>query len=726
MGRNFSEADIAQLEHGMGGRLYGDGALVVLKALLESGVSYLGGYPGSPTANLLDAFSDAYEPVLKKYGIYFQSSNNEMAAAALLAASLFEPVRGAVTWKVLGNGVATDVIDHISQLGVKDGAMIIVGEDYGGSSTTVLQRTLPWATKNGTLVIDPRGDQQTLHRMTIAGMDLSRDSNSVVALLLRPQLSHANAEIVVGNNIVPAISTIRKLKEFSKDPTLFPLPPYSWDQERQRYEKRLPTAARLVVERQLNEEFGEPGARIGLVTHGTTFNSTLRLLSLLGLADEFGKLDERLHLLHLNVIYPLNDDQIAGFLADKTHVLLIEEGQPELIELMIRSIIQKRGLTVRFSAHDRVPRYGELTPERLASPLAAFLEEVLPERAGGAADQIRRLLDRKAEAVRMFPVPVPPRPPTFCTGCPERPVFSQMKISEYTTGIRNWHAGDVGCYGMAGYAPFFMADSNIGMGAGLAAAGAVSALSEQHNVSVVGDGTLWHSAFTSSAANAIYNKQDSTYVVLDNKWTAMTGAHENPNVGRLMNGEAMNADMSIEATFRAMGVRQLERANPYDFETFQRKLRKIHRDSKLPGVRVLISEGECQLQRQRRIRPEREAHIQAGKRVEIERLGVDEEVCVGDHACMRFNGCPSLTLKAGPNTLRTAPVAAIDHTCVGCGVCGEIATAAQLCPSFFKVTKVENASWRERAADALARLFLPFRRAHSKANSYASAAAAPR
>jgi indolepyruvate ferredoxin oxidoreductase alpha subunit len=706
MAHSYTDADIAQLELGQGGRLYGDGALVVLKALLESGISYFGGYPGSPTANLMDAVADAYEPVLKKYGVYFESSSNEMAAAALMTASVFEPVRGAVTWKVVGNGPATDVIDHVSQLGVKDGAMIVVGEDYGGSSTTVLQRTLPWAAKAGLLVIDPRGDQQVLHRMVKEGMDLSRDSKSVVALLLRPQLSHSNAEITVGDNVVPKISTVKPLKEFKKDPTLFALPPYSWDQERSRYETRLPTAIRLIAERGLNEYFGNPQARVGIITHGTTFNTTMRLLSLMDLADEFGELDPRLQLFQLNVIHPLNDDQLADFLADKTHVLLVEEGQPEMLETAIRALIQRRGIAIKFFGHDLLPKFGELTPERVAVPLARFVEQALDMLPASLGGRIATLLDRKKESTDLFPTPVPARIPTFCTGCPERPVFSQMKIKEYMTGQKDWHASDVGCYGMAGYAPFFMSDSNIGMGGGLAAASAVTALSRQANVSVVGDGTLWHSAFNTSVANAVYNKQQATYIVLDNKWTAMTGAHENPNVGKLMTGEAMNADMSIERTFRAMGVTDLESANPYDFKGFQEKLRKIHRDSKIPKVRVLISDAECMLQKQRRVRPERAQAIKAGKRVEIDRLGVDEEICVGDHACMRFNGCPSLTLKEGPNTLRTAPVAAIDHTCVGCGVCGEITTAAQLCPSFFKVTKIENSRWTEKVREVVSRLLV--------------------
>ena len=717
MAHAYTDSDIAQLKHGAGERLYGDGALVVLKALLESGISYFGGYPGSPTANLMDAVADAYEPVLKSYGVYFESSSNEMAAGAMMAASVFEPVRGAVTWKVLGNGPATDVIDHVSQLGVKDGAMIIVGEDYGGSSTTVLQRTLPWAVKSGLLVIDPRGDQQVLHRMVKEGMDLSRDSQSVAALLLRPHLSHTNAEIIVGDNRVPKVSTVRRLKEFKKDPTLFALPPYSWAQEQSRYETRLPTASRLLLERGLNEQFGNPGAPVGLITHGTTFNTTMRLLSLMGLADEFGELDERLHLLQLNVIHPLNDDQLGSFLAGKSHALLIEEGQPELIELGVRALLQRREMQVRFCAHDVVPKFGELTPERLCLPLLGFLRSALTGLAVEAAANVQRLLDRKKEAMSLFPAPPPARVPTFCTGCPERPVFSQMKIKEYNTGRKEWHAGDVGCYGMAGYAPFFMADSNIGMGGGLAAASAVTALSDQPNVSVVGDGTLWHSAFNTSAANAVYNKQESTYIVLDNKWTAMTGAHENPNVGKLMTGEPMNAKMSIASTFKAMGVKRIETANPYDFGDFQRKVRRIHSEPNVPQVRVLISEGECQLQRQRRIRPERERLIAAGERVEVDRLGVDDEVCVGDHACMRFNGCPSLTLKDAPNTLRTTPVAAIDHTCVGCGVCGEITTAAQLCPSFFKVTRIENPGWVEKLRETVSRLLVRAKALKSTADS---------
>lgn len=112
------------------------------------------------------------------------------------------------------------------------------------------------------------------------------------------------------------------------------------------------------------------------------------------------------------------------------------------------------------------------------------------------------------------------------------------------------------------------------------------------------------------------------------------------------------------------------------------------------------------IERQRRIRPKRQKDIAAGKRVVVERLGVDDEVCVGDHACIRFNGCPSLTLGESPNRLRESKIATIDHQCVGCGVCGEVAQAAWLCPSFYKVSVVINTPWYERIVEKISGMFV--------------------
>jgi indolepyruvate ferredoxin oxidoreductase alpha subunit len=126
------------------------------------------------------------------------------------------------------------------------------------------------------------------------------------------------------------------------------------------------------------------------------------------------------------------------------------------------------------------------------------------------------------------------------------------------------------------------------------------------------------------------------------------------------------------------------------------------------GLRVIIADGECQLARQRRLRPAMAKAVAAGERVVRSRFWVDPEVCTGDHSCMRLSGCPSLTLKPNEDPLRSDPVAHVNNDCVGCGLCGEVAHAAQLCPSFAQIDIIQNpTAWdrlRARLSRALMRL----------------------
>jgi indolepyruvate ferredoxin oxidoreductase alpha subunit len=88
--------------------------------------------------------------------------------------------------------------------------------------------------------------------------------------------------------------------------------------------------------------------------------------------------------------------------------------------------------------------------------------------------------------------------------------------------------------------------------------------------------------------------------------------------------------------------------------------------------------------------------LNAGGRVVRTRFGVDEDVCSGDHSCIRLSGCPSLTVKDSSDPLKVDPVAHVNNGCVGCGLCGEVAHAAILCPSFFRAEIVQNPGWWDR------------------------------
>ena len=82
--------------------------------------------------------------------------------------------------------------------------------------------------------------------------------------------------------------------------------------------------------------------------------------------------------------------------------------------------------------------------------------------------------------------------------------------------------------------------------------------------------------------------------------------------------------------------------------------------------------------------------MDAGERVVRERFGVDPDTCTGDHSCIRLSGCPSLTLAPNPDRLRREPVTKVINSCVGCGLCGEVAHAAVLCPSFYRASIIAN------------------------------------
>jgi indolepyruvate ferredoxin oxidoreductase alpha subunit len=108
------------------------------------------------------------------------------------------------------------------------------------------------------------------------------------------------------------------------------------------------------------------------------------------------------------------------------------------------------------------------------------------------------------------------------------------------------------------------------------------------------------------------------------------------------------------------------------------------------GPKVIVAQSECELNKQRRIKPLLRKMASAGKRVVRERFGVDADTCTGDHSCIRLSGCPSLTIAPNPDPLRTDPVATVLDSCVGCGLCGEVAHAAVLCPSFYRTEIISN------------------------------------
>src|SRR5437667_7093466 len=144
--------EIAQLRQGAGEMFHGEGILAITKGLLQSGVAYIGGYQGAPVSHLLDVMVQA-KPYLHDLGVHVQACSNEASAAAMLGASIHYPLRGAVTWKsVVGTNVASDALSNLASPGVRGGALIIVGDDYGEGASVIQERTQAFALKSSMLL----------------------------------------------------------------------------------------------------------------------------------------------------------------------------------------------------------------------------------------------------------------------------------------------------------------------------------------------------------------------------------------------------------------------------------------------------------------------------------------------------------------------------------------------------------------------------------------------
>jgi len=686
--RSFA-AEVKQLALGEGEVLHGEGILAITKALLQSGVSYVGGYPGAPVSHLLDVLADANEPLLTPMGVYLDASANEAAAAALLGASINYPMRGAVTWKsIVGTNVAADALSNLASSGVIGGALIVVGEDYGAGASVIQERTHAFALKSSLCLIDPRPSLQNLARMVEEGFGLSEASNLPSVISLRIRAAHLRGTMVCKDNVRPRIGMLDRLSRHSFDYSRLSHPPSTYLQETQKFERRLPSARRYIVEHALNEVIPGEANDLGIILQGGLTSTALRALELLGQADVYGR--SRIPLLVLNCIHPLVPDQLLGFLDGKQRVLVLEEGMPNFIEQELKALAYDRGLSVKINGKDVVAAQGEYVPEVVLGALARFL--------GGDADRCRAA--RTAHVGRgreMLRAPLPKRPPAFCTGCPERPVFSALKIAQRELGETHV-AADIGCHAFATLPPFNMGNTILGYGMGLASASAVAPAFDKRVVSIMGDGGFWHSGLTAGVANAVFNKQDSVLVILENFYTSATGQQANPSSGKNPRGETVT--MSIADTIKSLGVSWVKVVNPYRVGETLTTI-KAAMTTAAGGLKVIIARAECQLERQRRVKPETAARLRAGARVESPKFGVDPDVCTGDKSCMRVNGCPSLTLKDNPDPLRDDPVAHVDQSCVGCGLCGEVAHAAVLCPSFYEVRVVHNPSTWERALQSL-------------------------
>ena len=687
-------AEVEKLKLGAGKEFHGEGILAVTKALLQSGVSYVAGYQGAPISHLMDVLTDAND-ILSDLGVHFEHSASEATATATLAASVNYPLRGAVTYKsTVGTKEASDALANLASGGVIGGAMLIVGEDYGEGSSIMQERSHAFAMKSQVWLLDPRPNLPSIVNAVEKGFELSVASNTPVMLELRIRACHVHGHFSTKDNVRPAFTLKDAIEHPKRDVNRIVLPPSSYMHEQEKIKDRWPAAVKFIQEHQINEFFSSSAKDFGIVLQGGMYNGVLRALEVLGLADAFG--ESKIPLYVLNVTYPLVDDEFKTFCTGKRGLLIVEEGQPDFIEQNIHAILRKADLQTRVHGKEFLPMAGEYTGGVILQGVKSFVERYAPELLSASSNSVPAIQSTALmiKAVADATAQVLPRPPSFCTGCPERPIFTAIKLLEKELGPRHISC-DIGCHLFSILPPFNIGATTMGYGLGWAGASAFNTPETEHRtMAIMGDGGFWHNGLTSGVGNAVFNQTDNVLLVVDNGYSAATGGQD------VLSSKAINpirsTNNTIEKAVKGVGVDWVKTVtHTYNLDQMRGALRDAL-TTQTKGPKVVVAQSECMLNRQRRVKPQIKQRIKQGERVVREKFGVDPDTCTGDHSCIRLSGCPSLSINTNPDSLRTDPVVAVADSCVGCGLCGEVAHAAVLCPSFYRAEIINNPSGWDR------------------------------
>lgn len=673
---------------------------LLVKGGLEGRMALLTGYPGSPVSDVFEAASAAAD-YMKQHGILAQIANNEALSVARLNGTQMADIRAMAVMKSLGLHVASDgaALGNLAE-SPGGGALIVVGDDPWMDSTQINNDSRFICQHLHIPVIEPSTFQEIKDWISKA-FEISGKSSLYVGYLITTHQADGGGTVRVHKNRFPEISTINPTRidtsRIPLDETVL-LPPKTWAREETlpaRFEKFL----KLAREHGLNKilhPFAHPEGKkkpIGFVASGLSYLYLEHALGLLGLSGEFP-------ILRLGVSYPVDAATLLTFARQVKSIFVIEEKRG-FVESQISDILRgayQRGDSAYVplwgknfpDGNPGVPVERGLHPSILMERLAPVLEKLDDPTVSINREKIRREVE-EAEKTGRYLVQIPSRTPTFCPGCPHRdssslfleikknfkdPRYMQRKHNREPVDLL-FH-GETGCFTMLMFEPNKDLMHNYsGMGLGGGTGAGIDPFITNKQVVFLGDSTFFHSGML-AISDSIKNNQDITYVILDNKTTAMTGHQPTP---------ANDVDIMGEKTFaqRIEGVVQglvgdsgipVIRTNPSYRESYRELLEEMVLKD---GVKVVIADKECGITYHRR---EKARHLgilrEKGFLGEERFINITPEVCEYCLECTRSTGCPGLTIEEtdfGPKIQTDL------SACVSDGAC----TRLKVCPSFEEV-----------------------------------------
>ena len=675
------------------------GCELLVKGTLESNVSLITGYPGSPIAEVFDLL-ESNASLFRDNGIVAQMANNEALSVARLNGAQMANLRAVAFMKSVGFHVATDALAISNLAGTTGGAVVVVGDDPGSGSTQVPADSRYLARHVYTPLVEPSTFQEIKDWLAPA-FEISVESNLFVTYLVTVNQADGGGDVLLRPNRYPEINAKNKLTldtDLIDSSNRVVLPPDSARIGVETLKERLPNAVKAARKHNLNQIYYADDAvhEIGFVSSGLTYTYLQHALGELGLQG-------KIPILKFGLTHPIDDEIVREFAMHVREICVVEENRPLLENEVKASLSQlyQNGEIDRFvqvwgkqfpDGLEGIPDMGGLNPSVIMQKLIPLLRTRFSTRL--KIDNARLLQEEeRINQVNSYQVDIPGRTPTFCPGCPHRDsasvfldVVKQFTDAEYmkkrydSPPVDLVFHGDIGCYSMLKYDPYPRLMHNLSaMALGGGTGAGIDPFIMNKQVVFMGDSTFFHGGMA-AISDSIKNSQDIAYVILDNQTTAMTGHQPTPSTGEDILGNPTFAQ-DIEKVARGLVAESealIVRINPED--RFEYK--KLLEDSILePGVKIIIADKECGITYHRRLRREQRQTVKENGFLKTEKhINITEEVCEFCLECTKATGCPGLEIV---ETEYGSKIGIDQSNCVSDGACARIKWA---CPSFEEVT----------------------------------------
>ncbi len=566
----------------------------IARGAWEAGVHYATGYPGTPSTEIL-------ETIFGLPDIEADWSTNEKVALDVALGVSLAGRRALVTMKHVGLNVASDTFMVIPYSGCNGGLVIVSADDPGMHSSQNEQDNRYFARFAKVPVLEPV-DPQEAKDFVLLAFELSERFDTPVMLRTTTRISHAKGVVEMGNRISV------EPRKYETDIPRYLVPPFA-------RRRRPMVEERLVLLTEFSETFeynrveeGDP--KVGVIASGVAYQYAREVIP-------------DATFLRLAMSHPFPVEKARAFCERFASVYVIEEGEP-----FVEENLRLNGI-VNIVGKERFPLMGELNPEILAHVING--------------DPIPRSYNEE--------MPIPPRPPLFCLGCPHRGVFYVLKKMMKQNVVA---LGDIGCYTLGGLPPYSSMQTSFCMGASVGnavgfAAGAKGNGGEKA-VGVIGDGTFLHGGIP-GLIDMVYKQSPATLIICDNSTTGMTGQQDNPASGRTTANGTKSPRVDIIKLVESIGVEFIRAVDPYDMKLLRKTLREA---IKYPGPAVVVAQHACLMKREER-----------AKHKDRPPIAFEAEDCNKCKLCYDL-GCPAIDWDDA-----VGPV--IDGLqCIGCELCTEL------------------------------------------------------